>query len=436
MPQLTLRLSTLALAILSCTLAAQALPGEDRPITSWDPAWTTSRLNLRQGPGSSYPVLEVLDPGVRVWVESREGDWCRVNPVESLWVHCDYLSEHRPSSSPVSLGSINRHYWEGQVQRNYVGQVSVGQVSGEQALRILSAETRRRVSGQQVLHIGGSSFDDFPDSVGRLVVAHEELPIFVERAFTSDHFLVLGLLQAGSKVALLETFQESPRFPNPFDATPVVSGDWAQVLTPGGDTGWVYLEPLGMASIIDRPPPPRQQYTSTGCAIPSGFFALLVLGLVVWLFSKLLKQSTAGGASPGQPSGASSGAGSSYSSTCSAEQQRSEQSAQPSPTWKHSGRSYNRENWLGERYLAHEDGSRSTHSEDWLGNKYTEDEDGSRSHHRENWLGEKYIAQEDGSRSYHRKGWLGDDYIEHPDGSRSNKKTDWLGNTYWEHDDD
>lgn len=99
------------------------------------------------------------------------------------------------------------------------------------------------------------------------------------------------------------------------------------------------------------------------------------------------------------------------------------------------GKSYEREDMFGNKYIEHEDGSRSYQREDIFGNQYWEHQDGSHSYEREGVFGDRYQEHSDGSHSYHREGLLGDKYLEHEDGSRSYQREDIFGNQYQEHDD-
>jgi uncharacterized protein YraI len=56
-------------------------------------AEATGSVNVRTGPGTSYGVVGVLQPGDRVDISRQSGGWCRVAlSGPDGWVSCRYLS--------------------------------------------------------------------------------------------------------------------------------------------------------------------------------------------------------------------------------------------------------------------------------------------------------------------------------------------------------
>lgn len=57
-------------------------------------AYASTTVNLRTGPGTSYSVADVLDPGQRVEVDYCKGLWCFVEkPGPDGWVNASYLTQ-------------------------------------------------------------------------------------------------------------------------------------------------------------------------------------------------------------------------------------------------------------------------------------------------------------------------------------------------------
>ncbi len=54
---------------------------------------TTTQLNMRQGPGLQYPIVEVLPISTEVHIWEELGDWLRIGDVQRAgFVHSDYVS--------------------------------------------------------------------------------------------------------------------------------------------------------------------------------------------------------------------------------------------------------------------------------------------------------------------------------------------------------
>ena len=71
-----------ALAMLATTAAASAAP-----------AYATSNVNVRSGPGTGYRVVDALRRGERVDVQYCRGSWCFVEKSgPDGWVSANYLN--------------------------------------------------------------------------------------------------------------------------------------------------------------------------------------------------------------------------------------------------------------------------------------------------------------------------------------------------------
>lgn len=56
--------------------------------------YTTTALNVRNGPGTEYSILETLQPGSKVCVLSEEGDWSKIEyHTETAYVATKYLTD-------------------------------------------------------------------------------------------------------------------------------------------------------------------------------------------------------------------------------------------------------------------------------------------------------------------------------------------------------
>jgi len=65
-------------------------------------AVTTATVNVRSGPGTSYPVIGSLAPGDSTGVTNTDGNWCQVDLSGTEgWVSCRYLSEDDRTNSTV-----------------------------------------------------------------------------------------------------------------------------------------------------------------------------------------------------------------------------------------------------------------------------------------------------------------------------------------------
>jgi len=78
-------------ALVASTIAASAAP-----------AYATSNVNVRSGPGTGYRAVDVLSRGEYVDVQYCQGSWCFINQSgPSGWVSSNYLSASGPQRPPV-----------------------------------------------------------------------------------------------------------------------------------------------------------------------------------------------------------------------------------------------------------------------------------------------------------------------------------------------
>lgn len=81
------------LASIKRTLAGD----EDRTAPSFASArvmYTTSRLRMRDGPGTDFSIVTTLDKGIRVSVSETQGDWLHASVhAHAGWVHKDFVTE-------------------------------------------------------------------------------------------------------------------------------------------------------------------------------------------------------------------------------------------------------------------------------------------------------------------------------------------------------
>lgn len=87
------KLTALALgvgALVASTVAASAAP-----------AYATTNVNVRSGPGTSYGVVDALRRGERVDVQYCQGSWCFVEKSgPNGWVSSNYLDRGGPGVRP------------------------------------------------------------------------------------------------------------------------------------------------------------------------------------------------------------------------------------------------------------------------------------------------------------------------------------------------
>lgn len=82
-----LAIASAALLLLGGTAAASAAT-----------AYASAAVNVRSGPGTSYPVVDTLRRGERVEIDYCRGVWCAVSKSgPDGWVNANYLTQdHRP----------------------------------------------------------------------------------------------------------------------------------------------------------------------------------------------------------------------------------------------------------------------------------------------------------------------------------------------------
>src|SRR5690606_24582177 len=100
------------LAVLATTAAASAAP-----------AFATSNVNVRSGPGTGYAIVDALRRGERVDVQQCRGSWCYVERRGADgWVSASYLDSgrwddgwndgwDRPPPPPPAWGNPRPPHW-------------------------------------------------------------------------------------------------------------------------------------------------------------------------------------------------------------------------------------------------------------------------------------------------------------------------------------
>ena len=90
----TTAVAVAATALVVFLPAAQAAPGT-----------LTSNVNVRQGPGTNYPVVDTVRAGQQVDVQQCQGAWCYiVKPGPDGWVAGTYLSAGGTPVNPTQPG--------------------------------------------------------------------------------------------------------------------------------------------------------------------------------------------------------------------------------------------------------------------------------------------------------------------------------------------
>ena len=90
-----------ALALLATTAAASAAP-----------AFASSNVNVRSGPGTGYRAVDTLRRGERVDIQYCRGSWCFVEKDgPDGWVAANYLERGRPSRPDWNDDNWDRPDW-------------------------------------------------------------------------------------------------------------------------------------------------------------------------------------------------------------------------------------------------------------------------------------------------------------------------------------
>ena len=68
-------------------------PEPEKPIGEYEVVNVTSWLNVRNGCGKNYPVVDKLDNGEKVNVYEIKDGWARISNDMDLWVSMEYLTK-------------------------------------------------------------------------------------------------------------------------------------------------------------------------------------------------------------------------------------------------------------------------------------------------------------------------------------------------------
>src|SRR5690348_3058933 len=105
------RLARLAgLAILAFAGLTVAAAADDQPGT------TSGYANLRNGPGTSYGVIDTLDPGTDLIVHACTGTWCAVttdSDADGFLAKSLINFDSAPDSNPAPAGDAEICFYQG-----------------------------------------------------------------------------------------------------------------------------------------------------------------------------------------------------------------------------------------------------------------------------------------------------------------------------------
>lgn len=86
------------LASIKTSLEAET-PVAVLPIEPIKVVYSSAKLRMRQGPGTTYPAIVTLEKGTRLEVFATDGEWLQVTaPPKSGWVHGSFVTD-----SPVTV---------------------------------------------------------------------------------------------------------------------------------------------------------------------------------------------------------------------------------------------------------------------------------------------------------------------------------------------
>lgn len=88
--------------IIGAALAVGALVASTAAASA-APAYATSNVNVRSGPGTGYAIVDALRRGQQVDIQYCQGSWCFVEkPGPDGWVSANYLDRRGVSPRPPS----------------------------------------------------------------------------------------------------------------------------------------------------------------------------------------------------------------------------------------------------------------------------------------------------------------------------------------------
>ncbi|WP_422123082.1 SH3 domain-containing protein [Planococcus sp. X10-3] len=222
--------------IITILLIAQALPfGEISTVSANNSGIEVSEasINVRSGPGLSYPVIASMKKGDAVEVVSKSGDWIEVAiSGETGWI-ASWLTKSsavaETASSKTAVSSVNR--LNVRAQPNLSASVLTQMNAGEQA-SILSDSTdwvevefrgnRGFVSKQYISINDNSTANPAPaaSDVSSIEIAVDALNVRKKADLSSSK---QGIVKKGEIYPVLE-----------------LAGNWVKIQLDGNKAGWVY----------------------------------------------------------------------------------------------------------------------------------------------------------------------------------------------------
>jgi N-acetylmuramoyl-L-alanine amidase len=183
----------------------------------------TEHLNVREGPGTSYPIKKKLNKGEIYTVAQEKNDWVqlKLSTTETGWVSRQYVADMnenmqatvdrlRVRSAPSSQASI-------------IGYLKLGQTvevldTNSHWTKIKSGTLTGWVSSDYLASATGSGTTSIQSKSGTVAV-----DVLNVRTKPSQQATILGKITFGQQVRIINE-----------------TADWYQIESPGSMTGWVY----------------------------------------------------------------------------------------------------------------------------------------------------------------------------------------------------
>jgi len=106
--------------------AAENDDAADRQTDRWQGTVTARSLNVRAGPGESYPIVETLERGDKVVAVDETGRWVRLEGIgeEEAWAYRPFLSLPDDFMAPA-LGDVENDFIDWAAERGDLAEFAI-----------------------------------------------------------------------------------------------------------------------------------------------------------------------------------------------------------------------------------------------------------------------------------------------------------------------